>query len=126
MRAFLGPTGCLIGLALAGCSMLAPDPSISVTGDHPMSWDDVREIERLLPALGIHRPIYAIRMQGADRAEVSCAVSPSLSSGAAADTFRREGIVTFPADVFTAFRRNSHWYADRSSVQKTAESLADM
>ena len=126
MPALLRSTAHLVGLALAGCSMLAPDPSISVSGDHPMNWSDVREIERQLPALGIHRPIYAVRMQGADRAEISCAMLPFPSYGEAAETLRREGIVTFPADVFTAIRRNSHWYADRSSVQKTTESLADM
>ena len=106
--------------------MLAPDSSISVTGGYPLSWSDVREIERQVSTLKIGRPIYAIRMQTADRAEVSCAVSPFPASGDAAQTFRREGSITFPATVFTAARRHGHWYGDPSSVQKTSEILADM
>ena len=110
--------------ALFSCGTLKPD--VDVFGDHPMSWSNVREIEAQLPALGIRLPLYAIRMQGADRAEVSCAFSPFPLQGAAADQWNREGKVDFDAVVFTAVRRDGHWYAVRSSVKKTSEMVHEI
>jgi hypothetical protein len=37
-----------LSVALPGCSTLGPDPSIRVDGNYRLTWNDVREIERLL------------------------------------------------------------------------------
>ncbi len=86
-----------LSAALFGCSTLGPDPSIHVDGDSKLSWNDVREIERLLPVLGVSRPIDGISMQGPDRAEVRCLVRPL--------SFEHEN----EAITFTVVRRNGRW-----------------
>jgi hypothetical protein len=86
-----------LSAALLGCSTLGPDPSIHVDGDSSLTWNDVREIERLLPVLGISRPIDGISMEGPDRAKVRCLVRPlSLEH-------ENEAI------TFTVVRRNGRW-----------------
>ena len=85
------------GRGFVGCSTLGPDPSIHVDGKFKLTWNDVREIERLLPVLGVSRPIDGISMEGPDRAEVRCLVRPlSLENDNEAITF-------------TVVRRNGRW-----------------
>jgi hypothetical protein len=102
MRALLRTicVGHVLALVLVGCSMIGPDPSISVTGKYPITWSDAHEIEGLLPRLGIHGPIYSIHMDGPDRATVSCTVRPI-------DYFRADNQLF----VFTVVRRSGRWVA---------------
>ena len=108
---------------LVACSTLATDPATIVSGELPLSWSDVRDVERQLPALGIRLPIYAISIEAVDRAEISCALPMSAEER---ERFARREIVTLPAVVFTVRRRNGHWFADRSSVRKTTHTLRAM
>jgi hypothetical protein len=86
-----------LSVALPGCSTLGPDPSIRVDGNYRLTWNDVREIERLLPVLRIGRPIDGIYMQGLDRAEVRCLVRPL--------SIEHEN----EAITFTVVRRKGRW-----------------
>jgi hypothetical protein len=86
--------------ALVGCSTLAPDVWVTNGEKYPISWSDVREIERLLPALGIGRPINRIDMEGPDRATVSCLTRPL-------DIERADNEIV----SFTVMRRNGRWVA---------------
>jgi hypothetical protein len=90
--------------ALVSCGTLKPD--VNVYGDHPVSWSDVREIERLLPAANIRHSIYDIHMESADRATVSCGpINPrEHNPGQMID--------------FTIFRRHGRWYIDKSSIHE--------
>ena len=85
-------------LAVVGCAALKPE--VLVQGEYRLSWSDLRDIERLLPDLGIARPIDHIYMEGSDRASVACEVRPI-------DRKRTDNEVV----VFTAVRRNGRWMA---------------
>ena len=102
--------------AMTSCGTLAP--AVTVTGGLSLSLSDFRAIERLLPTLGIRRPIYLIHMETPDRVKVSCALT-SFASDAAAERFERDRRVSFDAVSFTAVRRNGRWFAEPSSVQKS-------
>ena len=65
---------------------------------YPLTWRDVREIERLLPALKIDHPIHRIVMEGSDRATVACLIRPL--------SFDR---IDHEVVFFTVVRRNGHW-----------------
>jgi hypothetical protein len=89
-----------LAIAFVGCSTLAPESSIHINGDPIVSWNDVREIERLLPSLGIKYPITEITPKGPDRAEIVCTIRPSY-----------EGNPTEEVESFTVVRRGGHWIA---------------
>ena len=86
--------------AFVGCSTLKPDVHVNDGDRYPLTWNDVREIERLLPLLGISRPIEQISMEGPDRATVRCLMRPL-------DIERNDN----EAIEFTVVRRNSRWVA---------------
>ena len=65
-------SGSVIAFALGACGTLQVAEDVQGDGKHALSFSDVREIERLLPTLGIRRPISQIYMEGPDRAAVSC------------------------------------------------------
>jgi hypothetical protein len=92
-----------LSLAFSGCSMLGPDPSIHVNGNPSPSWNDVREIERLLPALHIGHGITEITMHGPDRADIYCETRQAVLDPSSRDG--GDGI------EFTVVRRNGHWVA---------------
>ena len=93
-----------LAVAFVGCSTLGPDPSIRIEGKSSLSWSDVREIERLLPLLGISRPIDGIYMEAPNRASVRCLLAPLSFDG------DNEAI------TFTVERRNGRWVpVDRPS-----------
>jgi hypothetical protein len=92
---------CLLIFTVVGCSTLGPDPSIHVNGKPSPTWNDVREIERLLPALGIGHAITEITMDGPDRADIYCETRHPSFGGAS--TEGGNGI------EFTVVRRGGHW-----------------
>jgi len=89
----------LLAIAFAGCSILAPESSIHINGDPIVSWNDVREIERLLPSLGIKYPITEITPEGPDCAKIICTIRPP------------SGDPYTPSDEieFTVVRKDGHW-----------------
>ena len=88
----------IVAFASLGCSMLQPE--VPVHGEYRLNWSDLREIERLLPVLGIHGPVDHVYMETADRASVAVQFRPIDSS-------RSDNEVL----VFTAIRRAGHWVA---------------
>src|SRR5438874_1053122 len=92
---------CLLSFVVVGCSTLGPDPSIHINGDPTPSWSDVREIERLLPALHIGHGITEITMHGPDRADIYCETRHAIFDGTSTDG--GDGI------EFTVLRRDGHW-----------------
>ena len=100
MRAVAAKTSIALILALTGCSTLAPDVQITGAEKYPISRHDVREIERLVPMLGIRRPIDRIDMEGPDRATVWCLTRPV--------DFERTQDATVS---FTVVRKNGRWIA---------------
>jgi len=99
-----GPLLTLLAIGLSGCGTLLPDSSISVNGS--VSWSDVRDIERLLPIVGIDRPISSISHPDAETYFVDC-------RGRDFNEFQYETI------SFTAYHRNGCWSADKSSVHRS-------
>ena len=87
-------------VACASCSTLQPD--VHTSGAVPVSWSDVREIERLLPVAHIQEPIDEIQRPTPDEIRVFCAPRRPQPG--------RHGW------VFRAHRRNGQWVLDRSSV----------
>ena len=87
-------------LAFVSCGTLQPD--VHVSGNYPVSWSDVREIERLLPLAHIHEPIDEIQRFTPDEVRVFCAP--------AAPRPGRQG------NYFVAHRRHGQWILDRSSI----------
>ena len=82
--------------------MLGPDPSIEVSGSYPLHESDVREIARLLPALGVEHGITSIYMEGPDRAKVYCETRHAM------DLETRDGGEGLE---FTVVRKNGRWGA---------------
>ena len=87
-----------IAWALVGCTTLAPDVHVVDRDKYPLTWREVREIERLLPALGIRRPIHSITMEGPNRASVDCLTRPLTL-----DRNNNEAV------YFKVVRRNGRW-----------------
>jgi hypothetical protein len=92
----------LLTIALDGCSMIAPGPPIHINGTSSLSWSDLREIERLLPALGVRVAITEITTHGPDRADVYCEACPAM------DLTTGDG---GSGVEFTVVRRAGHWIA---------------
>jgi hypothetical protein len=93
------PACLLLAIAFVGCSTLAPESSIHINSDPIVSWNDVREIERLLPSLGIKYPITEITPKGPDRFIIICTIRPPY------------GDPYTPSDEieFTVVRKDGHW-----------------
>lgn len=87
-------------LVSVSCSTLKPD--VAVSGKYPVSWSEVREIERLLPAAHIQEPIHEIQRFTPDEVRVFCAPNTPRPG--------RRGY------YFVAHRRNGSWILDRSSI----------
>ncbi len=87
-------------LAFFSCSTLQPD--VYTSGKYPVSWADVREIERLVPLAHIHEPIDEIQRFTPDEVRVYCAPSTPHPG--------RHG------HVFLARRRYGRWVLDPSSL----------
>ena len=92
----------LLITALGGCSMIAPGPPIHINGTSSLSWSDLREIERLLPALGVRVAITEITTHGPDRADVYCETRPAM------DLTTGDG---GSGVEFTVVRRAGRWVA---------------
>jgi hypothetical protein len=96
----------LVTFAFTACSTLKVAADVDVDGKYPLSFSDVREIERLLPGLGVSRPISRIYMDGPDRASVSCDLR--IPPG----EFLPEETISF-----TVVRRQGRWIpVDKPSV----------
>ena len=93
----------LLIIVCSGCGTLRPDSSVSV--DPSISWSDLREIERLLPVVGVRHPISGITRLGPDKYSVSC-------------DGRRFTEWTYEVIWFTVFRKDGRWFADKSSISK--------
>jgi hypothetical protein len=91
----------LTNIACVGCNSLAPDTS---SGDPSLSWSDQREIEGLLASLDIKYPIVSIGRAGPNQWNVEC-------QGRPLSYCEREMF------YFTAYRKDGHWHADKSSVR---------
>src|SRR6185369_10030558 len=89
----------LLTIALGGCWTLAPESSIHINGDPIVTWNDVREIERLLPSLGIKHPITEITPQGPGRAIIVCEIRPPSA----------EPYAPSEEIEFTVVRKDGHW-----------------
>jgi hypothetical protein len=101
-------SGSAIAFALSACGTLQVAADVQVDGDYPLSFSDVREIERLLPKLRIGRPISQIYMKGPDHATVSCYL-------------RTPPGATYPEEAisFTVVRRHGRWIPiDKPSVDR--------
>ncbi len=95
-----------IAFALTGCGTLTLQPDVPVSGNYPLSWSDVREIERLLPGLRIDRPISRIYMGGPNRASVDCDLRTPPGSDVPEESVG-----------FTVVRRRGRWIpVDKPSV----------
>ncbi len=76
-----------------------------VQGDYRLSWDEILELNQLVAHRSdIRKPLGLVRMDAADRAEVS--------SG---DVWESFGKIT----VFTIHKRDGRWMIDESSVRQT-------
>ena len=91
-------SGSILAVTLSACGTLHVAADVQVDGNYPLSFSDVREIERLLPKLGVSRPISRIYMEGPDRANVSC----DLRTPPGRD-YAEESI------GFTVVRRHGRW-----------------
>lgn len=93
----------LLIVACSGCGTLLPDSSISA--DPSISWSDLREIERLLPVVGVRYPISGITRVRADEYSVTC-------------DGRHFSEWTYETFSFTVFRRDGRWFVDKSSITR--------
>jgi hypothetical protein len=73
-----------------------------MNGSFGLSWSDLREIDRLLPALGITVPVTEITTESPDRAVVYCETRAAMdpTTGDAGSGIE-----------FTVVRRAGHWVA---------------
>jgi hypothetical protein len=88
-------------IVFTGCGTLLPESSVSA--DPSISENDVREIERLLPVVGVRHPITGITRQGPNTYSVTC-------------DGRHFSEWTHECFFFTVYRRHGRWIADKSSV----------
>ena len=93
----------LVGIVFTGCGTLLPDSSVSA--DPSISWSDLREIERLLPIVGVRHPISGIARWGPDKYSVTC-------HGHHLNEW------TYEQFSFIVYHRHGRWIADKSSVKK--------
>ena len=93
----------LFSIVFSGCATLLPESSISA--DPSITENDVREIERLLPIVGVRHPISGISREGPDKYSVAC-------------DGRHLSEWTYECFFFTVYHRHGRWVADRSSVSK--------
>jgi len=100
----------IVSVAQVGCGTLLPESSVSA--DPSVSWSDVREIERLLPVVGIRHPIAGISRIDAERYSVMC-------NGSHFNDIEYEQI------YFTAYHRNGRWFADKSSIRRSIGVMVD-
>ena len=100
-RVFASAAGATFTVFLTSCSTLQPD--VQTSGNYPVSWSDVREIERLLPIARTQHPIREIQRFTPD--EVTVLVAPlSPRPG-------RHGY------SFIALRRHGRWFLDKASIK---------
>lgn len=93
----------LLSIVFTGCGTLLPDSSVSA--DPSISWSDLREIERLLPVVGVRHPITGITRSGPDKYLVEC-------------RGRQFTEWTYEVIWFNVFRRDGRWFADKSSIKR--------
>jgi predicted small lipoprotein YifL len=92
-----------VAFACAGCGTLLPDSSVSA--DASVSWSDVREIERLLPVIGIRHPITGISQTKPGEYWVTC-------------HGKQLGEWAYEEISFAVYHRGGRWLADRSSIRR--------
>jgi hypothetical protein len=93
----------LLSIVCAACGTLLPDSSVSA--DPSISWSDLREIERLLPMVGVRHPISGITRMRPDKYSVTC-------------DGRHLSEWTYERFSFTVFRRDGRWFADKSPINR--------
>src|ERR1700730_19392885 len=84
----------MLAVTVVGCSTMFPGPPVHVDGYANPSANDLREIGRLLPGLGIRVPITSSTMSDSDHATVYCK-----------SEYRSDQV------EFTVVRRAGHWVA---------------
>ena len=93
----------LLSFVFTACGTLRPDKSVS--SDPSISAGDLREIERLLPAVGVRRPISSVSRVGPGKYSVICRGRDLNES-------------TFEYFSFTVYHRHGRWVADKSSISR--------
>jgi hypothetical protein len=89
-----------LALTLSSCMSIPP-----VQGDYRLSWGEIRELNHLVAhRTDIRKPLGLVRMESADRGEVS--------SG---NVWEQFGKIT----VFTIRKKNGRWMIDESTVKQT-------
>jgi hypothetical protein len=88
---------------LGACTALTIAPDVQVLGRHPFSRGEVRQIQELMAAAGVRRPISHITGTAPDRVIVY------------SEATNREGDQRL---VFTAYRINGRWFVEKSSIRK--------
>jgi hypothetical protein len=93
----------LLSIVCTGCGTVRPNSTVSA--DASISASDLREIERLLPVVGVRRPISDVSRVGPDKYSVICR-GRDLNESA------------FEYFSFTVYHKRGRWVADKSSISR--------